>query len=152
MNLAQRQRKTPTPRPKLDQLLNDTSHAVSHRGNRIFCSTCLSISASTDLACKHWLSIQCVPVDASANSSATHIHTPKPINEQLHLGNQISHPSHKLHSYRGVIYCNSCGTRAGRNQIRRLAKQCEPPSEAGKGFLQKISGGLFPPGYEQWPD
>ena len=86
----------------------------------------------------------------------THLETPrlhKPIKctENTHFGNQMSHTSHDLYSYRGLLYCNKCGARSGVNQIRKLAKPCEAITGAGKLVLGCIKKGIRPPGVDMWP-
>ena len=156
LNLPTRQRErvdkpAPAPKVKLDSLLAHTSHTLVHLHNRIRCSRCYSSFSLSDPACKSWLQLQCSPV-APSSSSTQHVSTPIQLIEQIHLGNQISHNSHKLASYRGLIYCSQCGARAGRNQIRHLAAQCLPTSSTGEYLLKHIRDKKLPPGFTTCPD
>ena len=134
------------PRITGEELLTTTSHNISINGNQYSCTTCLSSFSVIDPGCKHWLSIQCV-----APASPVQDHKPTKFNDSVHLGNRTSHSSHDLFKYRGIIYCNTCGARAGTNQIRNLGTQCEPPNEGGRRVLSAIKLGKMPPGITEWP-
>lgn len=156
LNLPPRQREKeeksmPVPRMKLDDLLANTSHNVVNLVNRIRCTKCLNSFSLTDPACKAWLQLSCSPAGVSI-CSLNPTHAPKPLTEPIHIGNQVSQMSHKMASYRGFIYCTQCGSRAGENQIRNLAKQCAPPTNTGEYTLKCISDGRLPPGLTAWPD
>ena len=135
---------------KLDDLLENTSHNIVLTKSRIRCVNCLSNFSLTDSACRHWLTTSCLPENSAAPPPHL-LHIPIPINQPIHLGNQLSHSTHKMNSFRGLIYCSKCGARAGPNQIRYLARQCEPPSIAGQRTLNAIENGVLPQGYTEWP-
>ena len=48
--------------------------------------------------------------------------------EPIHIGNQVTHHTHPLGIFRGMLYCTRRGCRGGSNQLHYLAKKCEPPS------------------------
>ena len=78
---------------------------------------------------------------------------PEPLpNTSLHVGNQFIHHSHKLHTYKGLVYCGRCGYRKGANQVRRLAKPCSPPGTNGMLNLEAIRKGELPPKLSAWPN
>ena len=108
------------------------------------------IEGERAIACKAWLQITCIP------SQETTTPAPRPfpilLNEQIHLGNQISHISNKLVKFRGVIYCSACGGRFGSNQMRGLARQCAPPTDAGETLLKCMLDNKLPAGYTSWPE
>ena len=54
----------PAPRQKLDDLLSETSHAISLSGTRTKCDLCLSNLSITDPACRQWLKTKCMPEGA----------------------------------------------------------------------------------------
>ncbi len=62
------------------------------------------------------------------------------------------HHTHKLNVYEGLIYCSKCGYRQGTNQVRNLAKPCQPPDFAGARNLKAIHEGKLPHGLDIWPE
>lgn len=143
-------KKEVAPRVKLDYLFEHTSHDLVHLAQRVRCTKCLNSFSLNDPACKVWLRLACTPASTSRSSSFRVF--PIQLAEPIHIGNQISHMSHKLCSYRGFLYCANCGCRAGGNQIRNLARRCEPPSSTGEHTLSCISDGQLPPGLLEWPE
>ena len=151
MSLPQRQAKKvekekAAPRVKLDDLLKETSHTLTFIGTRMRCIKCLSCFSSNDPASKHWLTTRCVH-EVSANPHPQVLQNPIPINQPIHAGNQLSHSTHTLKNYKGIIYCSKCGARSGTNQIRYLATPCEPPTAAGSAgsrTLALIAKGTVP--------
>ena len=81
---------------------------------------------------------------------------PRPLDKAdvFHIGRQVTHVSHVLYMYRGLIYCSKCGARAGASRLRKLAKVCEPavPGSTGRLVLDRINAGIKPPGIVKWPD
>ncbi len=155
LNLPHRQinkpeKATAIPRKKLEDLLKDTSHNVVASGMRLSCHNCLNSFRSDDPGCKHWLTTMCVP-ERSSQVESQLLHAPVQIQMPIHVGNQVSHSTHSLKSYRGLIYCSKCGSKAGDNQIRYLAKACEPPTYSGRRTLARIENGRLPPGITEWP-
>ena len=132
-------------------MLNNTSHMIEINSNRIRCSVCNNSFSTSDPACKHWLTTNC------SKSPTPHVHStqlqcvPIPTLQPIHLGNQLSHSSHTLFNYRGLVYCNKCGARSGKDQIRYLAKQCNPPTLAGSRTLADIQSDVLPAGLSEWP-
>ena len=105
----------------------------------------------TDPARKHWLMTACVPVKSSDIVSQV-ASIPVPISMPIHIGNQVSHSSHSLKKYKGLIYCNKCGARAAGTQMKYLAKQCLPPTTMGRRTLACIKSGRLPSGLTEWPE
>ena len=74
--------------------------------------------------------------------------------ELLHIGNQAIHPSLKINTFRGIVYCRICGARAGNSAsgfIKLLAKTCKPPEAYGKRNVKRLSEGRLPYGCKSWP-
>jgi hypothetical protein len=147
-----RKARDPTvPNPTRHQLLKDTSHTIVSSGNRYTCTKCHSSFHVTDSVFKSWLQTTCIPVALQSVSDR-----PRPLTDidVFHIGNKITHASHTLHIYRGLIYCCRCGARAGSNQIRKLAKVCETAASGSPGRLviDRINAGRKPSGVLKWPD
>ena len=134
------------PRPNRVALLASSSHSIITNGSRYTCTVCKSSFSSSDPGCNHWLSTQCLAPMLSPQE-----HVPARFEGPVHIGNRISHFSHDLYSYRGIIYCNTCGARSGINQIRNLGSQCEPSGSGGQAVLRAIELEKNPPGGTEWP-
>ena len=84
------------------------------------------------------------------------IDRPRPLSlELLHIGNKAIHPSHKINTFRRVVYCRICGAKAGNSAsgfIKLLAKQCKPPGTYGIRNIKRLSCGLLPVGCDDVPD
>ena len=91
------------PREKIDDLIAHTSHTVSVNSNRVTCTVCHNSFRISDPACRHWLSTACVPCIADSPHSE---HQVINITTPIHIGNQLTHSSHRLrtYSYRGLLY------------------------------------------------
>jgi hypothetical protein len=137
---------SPQVRIPLDDLLARTNHKLVKVGNRYACSVCLNNFSIKDASLKHWLQTAC-----HTDCQPPHLHKPIRCIEHTHFGNQMSHTSHDIYKYRGLLYCNKCGARSGVNQIRKLARPCEAITEAGKLVLGCINKGIRPPGVDMWP-
>jgi len=123
------------PVPDHIQLLDTTSHSITLSDSRYSCSVCLCNFHHKDPSCKQWLQSICVnPMSGVGRSNK-----PIPLNDVVHIGNQVSHISHKLYRYKDSIYCNKCGCCAGPRRLVLLAHPCSPPSIAGARFLHSIA-------------
>jgi len=140
------------PAKSLSELIAGSQHVISVINSRLKCSSCRSSFKRTDPGLKHWLQCGCIPFSAAAFATAPrHV----PVDTPVHMGNQVSHYTHHLFIYRGLVYCNVCGNRGSNDQLRKLARQCEGPSlptSYGGIALAAIKGGRLPPRLDQWPD
>ena len=115
-----------------------------HEG-RSKCARCLCSYNNKDPATKHWLQSQCTAQGSEID---------RPIKLQyahVHVGNNCAHVSHELHIYRGLIYCNKCGVRAGNFGVKLVAKPCGPPTEYGLQSLLALRQCKKPPSLAAWP-
>ena len=138
--------KSPHVRTPLDDLIARSCHKIVRSGNRFACSVCLSNFSIKDPSLRPWLQTAC-----QTDVQPPRLHKPIKCSENTHFGNQMSHTSHDLYNYRGLLYCNKCGARSGVNQIRKLARPCEAITGAGKLVLGCIRKGIRPPGVDMWP-
>ena len=80
---------------------------------------------------------------------------PRPLPlELLHIGNLSIHHSHKINTFKGLIYCRTCGARAGSTPagfLKLLAKPCTYPGRYGKDNIKRLSEGRLPHGLKCWP-
>ena len=122
-----------------------SSHSTVIKGDRVTCTACLDSFRIKDPAFQPWLAGLCTP------SPTTHRPGHYSTNKVLHVGNRFAHPSHKLKTHRGLVYCARCGCRAT-NQVRLMGNQCLPPGRHGKTTLKAILADRLPPGLVEWPE
>ena len=63
--------------------------------------------------------------------------------EDLHIGNQNIHVSHKLYKFKGLVYCNRCGAK-GTTKAHKLGAPCMPPTVNGRANLKALRAGKLP--------
>ena len=102
----------------------------------------LPISGTTT---KHWLKAPCDAVATDMDKPVRLHHS------TIQLGHLSTHPSHALTVYRGILYCNRCGSK-GIVKLHNLARQCEAPGTAGTALLRAIGNNKLPHGVDEWPD
>ncbi len=105
-------------RTSVDSLMASSSYTLFEEDHRVSCARCHSGMHRQSPSLKHWLSIQCSGIGSFSDR-------PIPLKyEEVLVGNNTSHFTHVLYIYRGLVYCNGCGVRAGRVGLRKLAKPC----------------------------
>ena len=138
--------KAPTiPRVSLARLVDLSSHTIVESESHIRCVRCLSSFKKSDPQAKRWLQASCAVVGSA---------TDKPIPifySNVHVGSSIIHHTHKLFTFKGLVYCNKCGCRAGSRVLRGLADRCAPPTQYGMSSLAAIREGQLPPKLPYWP-
>ena len=95
-------------RTNLNTLFASTSHVLFEADSRVSCARCHSGMHKLNPSLKHWLSSGCPGIGNSSD---------RPIllkYEEVHVGDNTSHSSHKLYVYQGLVYCKRCGVRSGR--------------------------------------
>ena len=126
----------------LDSRLAKTNHVLSRDGDRFTCTDCLESFKSNDKSFHHWMAGQCIKVPDS--------NRPVPICGSLHIGNLYIHHSYSVSIHKGLVYCSKCGGR-GPHVLKKLARECEPPTDTGRATLQAISLDRLPAGLDCWP-
>ena len=80
---------------------------------------------------------------------------PRPLAlELLHIGNRGIHPSHRVNTLRGLVYCRTCGAKDGNTAagfIKLLAVPCRAPQTYGKDNIKRLAEGRLPRGAKSWP-
>ena len=123
----------------LQQKLDESRHVLAREGDRFTCTRCLDSFTIKDPAFQHWLAGVCIQAPTLSSR-------PVPLSSLLHIGNSSVHSSHKLQMFKGLVYCNRCGSRAT-HHLRRLAFPCRPPGKHGRMTLKCIREGRLPPAY-----
>ena len=135
---------TPVLQPTIPELVQASAH--NQVGNRYRCRDCLCGFTVHDSSFKAWLQSPCIKPEDDRG-------VPIPLSDVFHIGNNVTHPSHRLFSYRAFIYCGDCGSYAQGWKLVYLAKECNKiPTIAGDRVLQAIKNRALPPGVTQWPD
>ena len=156
-NLPERKRKETVLsekelKPTIDEIVENSKHTLVHENGRYNCTVCNSSFKSTDKLFKEWVGSPCTDFHMPPAFNYSHS-KPAPINcKFMHVGNQFIHHSHRIHTYKGFVYCGKCGYKKGDNQVRMLAKPCGPPGSSGLRNLEAIRLGRLPPGMLEWPD
>jgi hypothetical protein len=69
----------------------------------------------------------------------------------LHIGRSNIHYTHTLHTLKGLVYCNDCGSYSQRHKLHKLAKECEPPTKFGLENLAALRACRLPRKLDHWP-
>ena len=113
--------------------------------NRVGCARCLQSFSVKDPMAKQWILSCCLAIGTSADQPTPIIH------QTLHIGKQVSHITHHLMTYKGLIYCKKCGGFTSTYKLHKLAKPCIPPTLTGLAALKAISCNRKPVGIQDWP-
>ncbi len=114
-------------------------HKSSLHLGRIKCICWHNSLQCSDPAAKHWLQTSCQDVGSSCD-------IPFPLfKTQLHIGNVITHSTHKLYMFKDMVYYNMCGCRTSGVGLKKLSKPCEPPTSYGILSLNYFNEGELPP-------
>lgn len=137
------------PKPRQDTLANSlslTRHHLLVRDDSYHCSVCLDRVHRPSHTVRKFLEGPSSPC-----SPNTVRNMPILVLGQIRIANQTTHASHCLNSFRGLIFCTTCGGVAA-SKMRKLGEVCAGELSAfGKNSLDRISRGL-PPHHAQWPD
>ena len=63
-----------------------------------------------------------------------------------------AHVSHRLKTYKGVSFCQGCGSLVVKRLGPRLRAQCGAPCAAGRRNLRALCSDRVPVGMSSWPD
>ena len=141
-------KKTKTPRESVEAVMQRSTHVCYTIANRIVCARCASsFSLSRKNPCIQWLQSPCLAIGADSDQ-------PVPLAfDFVHIGKQDIHSSHKLCIFKGVVFCNTCGSLSRRRKLGNLGKQCEPPLDYGRNNLKRLKEGRTPhAGMQHWPE
>ena len=133
------------PSLEFSAVFNDSSHVLLEHDGIVSCARCHSSFNCKDPALKHWLSVQCKEIGSNTDRPI-----PIPL-EQIHRGRNITHVSHHLYTFKGLVYCNRCGCRAGKSGLKKLGHPCEAPTTYGLASLAALRAGKKPPQLVDWP-
>jgi len=141
--------KIPKPgTPSKDSLISLSSHSLSASGDFLICSICKGRVHTNSRSLKTFLNGECNVVMEDFK--------PTPVSTTVQIANTKTHPSHKIYSFRGGIFCNVCGC-AARARLAGLAKPClgirrGPQKSHGQKVKENLARGELPPGMKEWPE
>ena len=112
---------------------------------RLQCARCLNSFRIKDSGARFFLQSECSSIGTSCDRPV-----PLPY-DTLHIGNKVTHHSHKLYVFRDVTFCPKCGMR-GPSRLVKLGKPCAEPTAYGKLTKAALLEGKLPPLLDKWPD
>ena len=134
--------------PKFEDLLQSTHHLqiYTDNGSRLQCLRCQASVTVRQGLVRPWLASPCTAIGTARDK-------PTPITyDNMIIGRQAIHSSHKPYIYRGLIYCNRCGAYSGTGRkIDKLVDPCQEPKRWGKDNKKAIENGQLPRGLSRWP-
>ena len=148
-NLPSRPKRTPAViephiHDKLENILATSSHIAYISKSRVHCARCHNSFAIHDPAAICWIRSLCTGI-GQANDR------PLPLAyESLHIGDNVTHFTHSLMLFRGLVYCGKCGA-VGTFKLHKLARPCLPPTQAGINNIKAIRNNKLPLNVPAWP-
>jgi hypothetical protein len=147
-------KREPNPNPSrrikfnIDEAMSLSTHLCIDQGQRVLCARCNSNCSKSHIAeLKHWLQRPCTKVGSPCDRPVRlSIDT-----ASMHIGRQSIHYTHTLHTFNGLMCCNSCGFYTQGIHMRNLAKKCELPTRHGQRSLKALRDARLPPNLHAWP-
>ena len=140
-------RPPPPPIPSLESYFWQSRHLpyISDCGNRLKCLRCKALVTIKGGDPFSFLDSKCLAIGSNLDRR-----TPVPF-EQLQVGTQFVHHTHKVYTLKGLLYCNRCGSHAGTGRkISNLVDACKK-GKWGAGVLKDIDQDILPRGLKHWP-
>ncbi len=69
----------------------------------------------------------------------------------VRIGNQVTHASHNIYSYKGLVFCMNCGYIASVKLVGLASKCNNTKTSKGQSNIDRIAKGLLPHGVHHWP-
>ena len=118
--------------------LPSCTHVATVCDGVLSCFRCRSSFKVSDPYVKLFLKATCAAIGTSVDCPTLLAF------EQCHMGDHNTHPSHKLFTYRGLVYCDLCGNVAS-EQLHKLSKVClRHPNTYGRTNLAALRQGKLP--------
>ena len=133
-----------------------SEHSIILSSGSASCARChLGVNGLPSLL-KAWMSTSC-PSPLTQVLGANTLTRPRPLSNAspTWLGGFVLHPSHRLYSYRGLVFCNVCGFVASKVP-KKLKLPCgqdlpQCPTLQGASNLDRLWKGLLPHCSPGWP-
>jgi len=139
----------PFRKADLESLFQHSQHVLFFSGDNVCCARCQSSYHIKSPHVRKWMLNDCPNIGDNCDR-------PRPVPPDfLNIGSKSIHHTHSLNIFKGLIYCRTCGCRAqsgrGSGFIKKLAHQCQPPTDYGKSSIKALHAGKKPPNFGQWP-
>jgi len=134
-------------KPSLENILSRTQHELFlNQHGQYVCIHCKSMHNFKAKSFQQWALSPCIPCKIQHFQATT-------LASQVRVGNNITHASHSMSSYRGLLHCIRCGSIAT-TKLHLLSKECpgKPNSNYGVRNKKYIQRGALPPGVDMWPE
>ena len=122
-------RKTLDPKPRVlrpvsvpleDEAAKSMHQLIWNEQNKSWrCTRCGAVGAKSSQTVRPWLAAKCHPVPSDAKGPV-----PVPIGMPHLIGSGIPHATHALYFYRGITFCDKCGSYASVAISAALTKVC----------------------------
>ena len=133
--------------------LFQTKHDISIFGPTMRCNMCFEQAPRLKEHIIDWLGSPC-KVDrtyAYAHFTGSHRPVDLPKHRPTPIGRRLAHITHDLMTFKGLVFCKSCGYYAHRRMLR-LANACTGMGEAARKRVQSLRRGHLPTGVRDWPN
>ena len=123
------------------EYLKATTHRVVTLSDGWKCTVCRPFTTKANL--QDWCATPCRQVISEVRGTR--------------IGRGVVHYTHNIRHTRGVLWCKSCGFFSVM-RCEKLAKKCpcvglaREPTPAGCELIRRMSIGVPPLGYQEWPD
>ena len=129
-----------------------SSHSIvsAADGTTLSCRGCGARVSTLAGLCKDWLATSCA---APFNISNVLRYQQKQLGNSIQVGSSMTHPSHRIRIFRGLLFCKVCGAR-GPSKLVNLSEPCVAARAGsyGRANLNAIKQGKKPQGLVAWPD
>ena len=125
--------------PSVEHCIDISQHAIIRSGPTLRCVICDARMNENGPHVRRFLATPCV---AAINFMQ---YQPKRVPKPIMVGNKITHESHNLFTYRGVVFCQTCGFTAQR-MLKGLAAECRAGRERtqhGQRCIDAIAKGNY---------
>ena len=131
-------------KPTWLDLLDTTDHEIRQEDDHIRCMICLQHAKSSD-AKRILLATVC------KGPSPVSSHSVVKVPSRARINRLVTHPSHALASYRGVLFCTVCGG-LSTVHLKSLGNLCRGEATShGRQCIRRIAEGKLPKDVDFWP-
>ncbi len=146
-----RPKHNPAPKPEVaskEQAIANSEHCLSVSNNTVQCSACLSRCNLNSACFWEFIKSKCDPANKPSSFNII------ALNGQVRMGSIVSHETHKLFSYPGIVYCGGCGFMAGAvmRALKTTCKGVQGRTIHGQRVLDALAAGILPPYVSKWPE
>jgi hypothetical protein len=127
----------------IEQEAASSQHTIKVLKDKLVCLMCDSSSSLSDKAVNVFCKSECT-IQTSSQEGVIKVYG------TVVVRGRSTHPTHNLSIYRGLLFCNVCGSYSS-ERLGNLAKACTKPSIHGQRVREHIAHGRLPPGIIEAP-